>query len=355
MNIQGESPGSVATLPVGDPRRRAVGRVAFGTLLAAAAFFVFTVPTKQLPALYDHAPWENDPYDTVYSFAMFFVPLTAAFFLVQVSLCLKRDPLPVSRVSSIMRACRLGVAVMAATLVSCWLSVGLGANRSQWSSGATVVLVAGLVVVTGLVINAGLRLLRVPRFGAGQRRGHPSGVDWLGDAVAVAYRESRWFGPLRPAVLAAVGRLDRTLMSGVRRHPVTGAAVSSLVFGLVVGINQGIREGYFLVSTLLTAGLLASGMFAFLMLAGSYLGILRSDARAYGLQRRIIDASVIACVAALMTLAFRNSMWWIVGTNASAAGNGRFASLLALTMLAAFTAALGVESILHSHSRPRKA
>jgi hypothetical protein len=355
MNIQAEPSGPVATLPVGDPRRRAMGRAAFSTLLAAAAFVVFTVPTKQLPALYDHAPWENDPYDTVYSAATFFVPLTAAFFLVQVSLCLKRDPLPVSRVRSILRACRLALVMMAATLLSCWLSVAVGANKAQWTRSATVVLVAGLVVVTGLMINAGVRLFQVPRFGAGQRRGRPSGMDWLGDAVAVAYRESRWFGPLRPGVVEAVAWLDRTLMSGLRRHPVAGAAVSSLIFGLAAGINQGIGEGYFLVPALLTVGLLTCGMFAFLMLAGSYLGIVRSDAPAYGLQRRLVDASVIGCVGAIVALAFRNSLWWIVGTNASAAGNGRFASLLGLAMLVAFTGALGVESILHTHSRPQGA
>jgi hypothetical protein len=59
--------------------------VAFGALLAVAPFVGFMVPTKQLPAIYDHAPWMNDPYDTVYSFAMFFVPLVAAGFAVQVS------------------------------------------------------------------------------------------------------------------------------------------------------------------------------------------------------------------------------------------------------------------------------
>jgi hypothetical protein len=89
-------------MPVGDPRRRLIGRAAFGTLLTSAVFLVFTA-TKQIKAFYFHAPWENDPYDTVFSFTMFFVPLVTACFLVQVSLCRKSEPLPTSRAVTILR------------------------------------------------------------------------------------------------------------------------------------------------------------------------------------------------------------------------------------------------------------
>jgi hypothetical protein len=71
---------------VGDQRRRAIGKAVFSTLSTAIVFFLFTMPTKQVKPVYDYAPWLNDPYDTLYSFAMFFVPLATAFFMVQVSL-----------------------------------------------------------------------------------------------------------------------------------------------------------------------------------------------------------------------------------------------------------------------------
>ena len=338
-------------MPVGDPRRQAIGRVAFATLWTSIAFFVFTVPTKQFAPLYDHAPWLNDPYDTVFSFAMFFVPLAAGFFLLQVSLCRKSEPLAVSRVRSILRGCRVGVIMMVATVVSCWISVADGANRPQWTGGATVALVGGLAVVTALTIRVIVALLRAPRFSADAYPSRGPDIDWLGDAVAVASREGRWFGPLRPMLREVVGWLDRTLVKQLRRHPVTAAAVACVVFGIAVGVNQGIREGYFLASTLLTAGLLACGMFAFLMLAGSYLGLVRSGSPMHGLQRRILDASVIACVAAIVTLALRNSLWWAIGTSASAARNGQFASLLGIAMLFAFSGTLIVESALRTHSR----
>ena len=342
----------VAIFPVGDPRRRAIGRVAFATLWTSIAFFVFTVPTKAFAPLYDHAPWQNDPYDAVLSFAMFFVPLAAGYFLLQVSLCRKSEPLAVSRVRSILRGCRVGVIVMVATVVSCWISVADGANRPQWTSGATVALVGGLAVVTALTSLAIVALIRAPRFSADADPSRGPDTDWFGDAIAVADRESRWFGPLRPMLREVVGGLDRTLVRQLRRHPVAAAAVASAVFGVGVGANQAIREGYFLAAALLTAGLLACGMFAFLMLAGSYLGLVRSDSPMHGLQRRILDATVIACVAAIVTLALRNSLWWAIGTSASAAGNVQFASLLGIAMLLAFSGTLIVESALRAHSDP---
>jgi hypothetical protein len=349
---QVQRPEPAVMLPVGDPRRRAIGRAAFGTLWASIVFFVFTVPAKQVKPLYDHAPWLNDPYDTIYSFAMFFVPLAAAFFLVQVSLCRKSGQLAVSRVRSILRGCQVTAIVMAATIVSCWVSVADGANRSGWTAGATVALIGGLVVVTALTLRAIVALLWAPRFPGPAVPAGARGADWLGDAVAVANRESRRFGPLRPGIGWVVARLDRTVVVVLRRHPVAGAALASTVFGLGAGINQGVRENYFLALTALTAGLLTCGMFAFLMLAGSYLNLVaRSGAPMRGLRRRFLDASVAACVGALVGLAFRNSLWWAVGTSMSAAGNGQFASLLAAVMLVAFVGALGVESVLGTHAR----
>lgn len=337
-------------MPVGDPRRQAVGRAALGTLLTAAVFFVLAVPTKQLKPLYDHAPWENDPFDIVYSFAMFFVPLIAACFLVQVSLCRKIEPWPVSRVQSILRACRVVIATILITVSSCWISVITGANRSQWTGDQTAPLIAGLAVLTALTAKVVLDLHRAHKLRIESLNGMPS-TDWLGDAIAVAERESRWLGPLRPMTLSAVSWTNRSVVSRLRRHPVLGAAAAALVFGLLVGANQGTREQYPLSATLLTIGLLIWGMFAFLMAAGSYLGIVRSSTPLGGIQRRVLDAAVTACAAAVVAVAFRDSLWWIVGSNQSAAGAAQFAALLGIATLAAFLVVLGLESMLRSHSR----
>ena len=350
MSDDASRPDARQQLAIGDRRRGAIGKAAFSTLLTAIVFFLFTVPAKQIKPVYNHAPWLNDPYDTLYSFAMFLVPLATAFFLVQVSLCRKAEVLPAERARSVLRGCRVAAILMTATLVSCWISVAVGANRAQWNDTTTAALVVGLAVVTVLDLRAVVMLVRAPRLGRSGAPRRTAADDWLGDAILVARRESRRFGPFASFVRSAVAWCDRTVIARLRQHPVLGAALASLAFGAAVGLNQGIREGYLFASTLLTAGLLACGMFAFLMLAGSYLGVVRSSAPLAGVRRRLTDATVMACIAALVALAFRNSLWWIIGSNANAAGNGQFAGLLAIAVAAAFVAGFAVESVMRTHT-----
>ena len=338
-------------LPVGDPRRPLIRRAAFGTLLAAAVFFVFTV-TKQIKPVNNHAPWVNDPYDTVFSFTMFFVPLVAAAFLVQVSLCRRSEPLPTGRVVMILRGCRVAVGAIVAELVSAWVAVAVGANRSEWTGAATGVLVALLIlstVVTGKVI---LDLLRAPRLRGPDGAEERTQSDWLGDVVIVAKRESRWLGPLRRPGLSVLDWTDRNVVSKVRRHPLGAGAVASGLFAVTVLGWQAIREGYSPSATLLSMGLGFCGMFPFLVLAGSYFGIVRSPNMLYGMQRRALDASVVACIAALVALAFHDSLWWIVGSSPSAAGTAQFATLVGSATFVAFLVVFMVETLLLSHSRP---
>src|ERR1017187_4750289 len=223
-------------MAVGDPRRPLIGRAAFGTLMASAIFFVFTA-TKQIKPVYLHAPWENDPYDTVFSFTMFFVPLVVACFLVQVSLCRKSEALPTSRVVTIVCGCRVAVGGIVIELLSAWVAVAIGANRSQWSGatpGALIGLLSLCTVVTGKVM---VDLHRVPRLANSDRAPSASAPsasapsasapDWLADVVTVAERESRWLGPLRRPALSMLGWTDRNLVRHVRRHPLAAAAVAS--------------------------------------------------------------------------------------------------------------------------------
>ncbi len=221
----------------------AIGKAAFSTLWTAIVFLVFTVPAKQVKPVYEHAPWLNDPYDALYSFAMFCVPLATAFFLVQVSLCREAEVLPAERARSVLRGCRVALIVMTATVTSCWISVAVGANRAQWNGSTTAALVVGLAVVTALDIRAVVMLARAPRLGHPGASRSEAADDWLGDAVLVACRESRWFGPFRSLVTLIVAWCDRTVVARLRRHPVSGAALASLAFGTAVGLNQGIREG----------------------------------------------------------------------------------------------------------------
>lgn len=338
-------------LPVDDPRRPLIRRAVFGTLWASAVFFVFTA-TKEIRPIYKHAPWLNDPYDTVISFTMFFVPLVAACLLVQVSLCLRSEPLAVARVVAILRACRVALGAIIVDLASAWVAVALSANRPQWTIAGTGVEVGLLMLATLITIAVTVALLRVPRLPSLAQLPNEEAQDWLGDAITVAKRESRWFGPLRRIVIAVVEWSERTLVRDVRRHPILAAAAASAVFGVTVFGWQGYREGYFLPVTLLAMALGFCAMFAFLVSAGSYFGLVRSTRPSYGMQRRMVDATVIACTTAIVTLAFRNWLWWIVGSNATAAGPSQFASLVGSAGLVTFIVVATVETLLRSHARP---
>ena len=47
------------------------------SLGVSAVFEAALLASKETPAIYDHAPWLNDPYDTAVSFALFCLPLIA--------------------------------------------------------------------------------------------------------------------------------------------------------------------------------------------------------------------------------------------------------------------------------------
>jgi hypothetical protein len=338
-----------SVLPVDDLGRPSIRRAVFGTLWAVAVFVVFAA-TKEMKPIYNHAPWLNDPYDTVISFTMFFVPLVTAFLLVQVSLCLRSEPLSVARVVSILRACRVAIGAIIVELLSAWLAVILGANASQWTPGSTGLEVGLLLMATIVASIATVRLARIPhlaRQGAQKDEAEP---DWLGDAVAVAKRESRWLGSLRRRAIPILDWCDRTLVLEIRRHPVITAAIASAGFGIAVFGWQGYREGYVPSLTLLSMGLGFCGMFAFLIPAGSYFGLVRSTNPSSGLRRRALDASVIASGAAIVALAFRGNLWGIIGSNGNAAGPAQFAMLEAGAILLAFMITLLVESLVRSHA-----
>jgi hypothetical protein len=344
------SPEAASALPVGDPRRPAMGRALGSALLTAAVFSAATGPVKQIPVLYDHAPWVNDPFDTVVSFAMFFVPLLAVYCLARVPLCRRSEPLPRSRATDLMRGCRLMLAVAAATLLTEWVSVAAGANRSQWN-GATWLQVGLLAAMTVLTVRAIVELYRVPALSRPARADAQPTVDWLTDIVAVAALLSNWLGPLHRPALVAVSWADRRLVTVVRRHPLWAAAIAAALFGVGVGGLQSINEGYIALAALLTISLLSCGMFAFLVAAGSYVGLVRSNRALVGRRRQVLDAATATCLGLLVVLAFRNSLWWLVSSNAVAAGISQTYALLGLAALAIFATVFALATLRQHHVR----
>jgi hypothetical protein len=339
-------------IAVGDPLRPALRRGVLSVLFSALAFFVFTVPTKQIASLYDHAPWRNDPYDAVYTLAMFLVPLLVAQVSIPLALCRASERLAISRVTTLRRGGRLVLALMTATVASCWASVAAQANRSQWND-ATSVLVAGLVVVTLLVMTSAVELRRVARLAPVKGADWPAGPDLIGELVSLVEGMSRRIGAGRTVVSKLLFHVERRALPLLRRHPIESAAVAAIVFGVGVASNQGIAEHYAMSGFLLTGSLLGCGMFAFLVVAGNYLGLVRSDAHLTGLRRRLIDALVGACIGSVGALAFRDSLWWLVGTTATGARIAQLATLVVVVALVFFFVILTSESLARVHSPAR--
>ena len=165
-------------------------------------------------------------------------------------------------------------------------------------------------------------------------------------------QQSRRLGPLAGPARAGLTWIDRRAAAPVRRHPLWSAAVASLVFGIVTGGTQAIREGYAAGPALLTVSLLGCGMFAFLVGAGRIPRVrprpgdpdrpgspaprcrrdhLREPARGAGLQElAVVDRR----------------------QQRDAAGLPALALLLAITALSVFALVLAIETVLRSHPEP---
>ncbi len=339
-------------MAVGDPTRPAIRRAVFRSMVTAAVFFLLTGPVKQIKPLYNHAPWLNDPFDTVVSFMMFFVPFVTFLCAVRVWLCRTHEPLPLGRVRDILRACRVVLAAIAITALSEWISIAIGENRSQWDA-ATALQVAFLVIISLL---AGRAFFALHRLGGASGVAMPSvgdASDWFDDAVVVARSEIRWLGPLRGLGLRLLAWLEREPLAAVRAHPVRVASLLCVAFGTVVGVNQGVAEGYDASSMLVAASLLACGMFALVVGTGGYLGLVRGVWRLQGARRRALDATVVTCFGVIVAFAFRYHLWWVAGSTNAVAGNRQLLAILATFAGPIFGATFVFETITGRHAASR--
>jgi hypothetical protein len=93
-------------------------------------------------------------------------------------------------------------------------------------------------------------------------------------------------------------------------------------------------------------------MYALFMAAGSYLGLVRSGRALGGAWWRAADASVVACAGTLVVFAFRNSLWWIVGSSGNLAGIPQLCLLLFIFAIPFFLLPSAVEPLLRRHGSP---
>lgn len=350
MNLKVPPPPASTVIPVDDQWRGHLGPPVFGTMAFALAFFVYTAPLKETPAIFDHAPWLNDPFDTVISFMILFVPLMALACVPRILLCRRHQPMPAIRIRDILRGCRVVVAGATLTLAVEGISVALQENRRAWD--AMTFLQIGLLAVMSaadVLLMLRLRQVRLPT-PRPSGRGETVPFDWLGDAVSFLGQYDGWFGPLRRPVRASLDRVAAPLEASLRKRPVKFAALVAAVFGVVLGVGQGIRETYRGSVTVTAVLLLSVGMFGLLVAAGSYLGLVRSSRPWRGVRRRLLDAAVLTSIGVLVPFALRSDLWWIVGTTNTAATLSQLNELLAVAAGCIFMAAFVVESLLGVHS-----
>jgi len=350
MSPSAPAPPASALIPVGAPWRLALRRPVFGSLLLAGVFFLYAAPAKETPGLFSHAPWLNDPFDTVISFMMFFVPLIALFCVPRVLLCRRAEPLSAARIRDVLRGCRVVLAGISLTLLAEWAAVIIRDNRAQWNDATWLQIgLLALMSAADLGVIREIRRAGLPPGAGEQGRETP---DWIADALVVARKHSRLFGPVRRPALALLGWSERSLAGTMRRHPLWTALCACAAFGAGVGINQGLREGYFLSVTIVVCVLLATGMFGLLAASGHYLGLIRASVPSRGARRRLTDAVVITSVGILVPFALRGHLWWMVGSNPDAAGLSQLLQLLGIAAAAIFATSYLSESLLRRHRDP---
>ncbi len=335
-------------LLVGDPRRKLIGRAVVGMLLTAAAFVAFAWITKQVVWLSAHSPWAEDPYDAVVSFTFFFVPLVAGLCLVRLPLCRSDKPQSVERMVDLLRGSRVAIAAVLVTLVADWASVLLRSNQASWSA-STGILVGLLALLTTVTVAATVVLRRALTQPLPAADRGAASADWFADIVAIADQACRHIGPLGPLGRRAVGWTDHHAVAVIRRRPLAAAAAAALGFGAMIAASMSFEEGVAPVLGLFfVVG--AAGMFAFLVVAGSYLGLVRGAPPSVGVRRRLIDAAVVSCASVPVALAFRTWLWWVVGSTEASAGLGALASLLTIVAVGTFVLILVAESIAGRHA-----
>jgi len=341
-------------------------RVVLAVLVFATVFEAALYVTKETPAIYDHAPWLNDPYDTALSFALFCVPLIGVPSSLRL-LAGRRDSQSRQRLADLIRACGVTLAVIAATLAACWAAVAQGANRPAWTS-ITAIQVIGLVLLTaGSFAGAvGLRAAAVALRPGGGVAAPPSASyaphppdappstsranpDWLGDLVDAGRLTAGLCGPARGPLTRLLDWADHEIVPVVRHHPISTAAVLSAAAGMLVAISQSVGEGYRADVAITFFGIVTSGVFAFVVVAGWYLRVVRSDRPAA--RAPVLRAIVLAAAAVPVALAFRAALWPLLGMRPQNSGLPALCLLLGAAALLVFVATLAA----HRFARPPRA
>ncbi|MBV6695772.1 hypothetical protein KV557_01365 [Kitasatospora aureofaciens] len=294
-------------LEVGHPARPVAAAALWTSAAGAAAFTVFAYLTTQVHAVRAGSPWQDDPFDTVVTFTLFFVPLLVALGAVRALLCRRDRPLPRYRVEQVLRTALVCTLLVAATLAADWAAVAARADRELWNNG-TPWLVASLLPLTG-VTAAGLLLhRRTVRLLPGTARGRG---DWLDDVVPLVNMLTGRHSRVGRKLAVLIGHSN--VLGFVRSRFTALAAAAALAAGLLVATGLASGEGWpgmllFSVETTV----FACGTFAFVVICN---GALRFAAPppTSRVRRAARIATTTGALALPISLALRDTIWQLLG------------------------------------------
>ena len=297
---------------VGDSVRPILGRAVKFTIFATVLFTAFAFFDKEIPWLYIHEPWRDDPYDTFVTFAIIFNPLLLIVTLVRIPLFKKNHELPARRVCDLVRGCRLMISIAMVTLIAEWVSVALRVNRATWTSATRVSIGLLLVTTCGVCLPA-LDLIQM------SVKNHSSEIDWLpgdglSDMILIMRRLTAHCGWVGKVGELFVDWTDRHIVRRIRARPLLGAMTISAAVGVAVASSQAIGEGisgWPVIAFFFSVAM--CGMYAFIVISGWQLGLISRAKTAIGLKRQIIDATVASAAIVPLCVAFRSPLGRFLG------------------------------------------
>jgi len=265
------------------------------SLCTAVVFEALTVFATHDKTVRAASPWQDDPYDVLVSFAQFTVPMLAL--AIGLRLLAWRAPGGEDREQQTVRAAVAMTAIITLTLAFEWAALLDGAHEADRNAWTTV-LIGGLVVTSALTVAVAVPLLR--RLGRRTWRD-----DWLGDVLYLCQR-----------IPVLRRRATPELAAWVRRHAM-GVFVT-LSFLAAVGIIGALAVGEQWTDPLLIAWALAietSSNLVFCVISNAVAGFIARPPRSR-VRRRVETAVLVGCIAALVTTAFRDTIWGALGRGA---------------------------------------
>lgn len=318
-------------VPADHPARPALRAALWTSLLNAAVFTVFAYVTAHAKPVRHISPWQDDPYDTVATFTMFFVPMVTLLIAMRMTLCRRDQALPLHRATQLLRAALVSAGLATATYATDYVAVIARADRSTWNA-RTSWLIAALALASVLAAANWAMLARtrgkLPRRPDG---GDQAAGDWLDDALPVIEIVAARLP--RPAGRFAAWLERRDAAAWIRRRFTPVVMLMSLFAGVTAAAAQ-VREDGFGPLFFSETAWFAGGMYAFCMISNEVLQLTVRQPR--GRSRQAAHVSIIAAAAALpVSLGLRSS---ILAVPALSGVRGTTGSVTALTFTCAVLA-----------------